>query len=87
MALPSKLLPGWRSVTSALPLPCASVVMFPDGAHVGHGAIVKVWLGNAPVSVTWAVVSFTTTEPLPGEFPVVWPMPPVMVAAGSSADL
>jgi hypothetical protein len=29
----------------------------------------------------------TITEPKPGEFPVVWPMPPVMVAAGSNADL
>lgn len=35
----------------------------------------------------WAVVPVTTAVPLPGEFPVVCWIPPVMVAAGSSADL
>lgn len=47
----------------------------------------NVWFGNAPVRVICAVVPFTTAVPIPGEFPVVWPMPPVTVAAGNSADV
>jgi len=78
--------------TSALALPCASVVTLAKAAHgvCGnrlHTAVLKVWLGIAPVSLMWAVVAVTTAVPLPGELPVVCWIPPVTVAAGSSADL
>ena len=77
--------------TSALALPCASVVIVASAAHGPgnrlHTAVLNVWFGNAPVNVRWAVVPVTAAVPIPGEFPVVCWIPPVTVAAGSSADL
>ena len=77
--------------TFALAFPCASVVILASAAHGPgnrpHTAVLNVWLGNAPVSVIWAVVPVTAAVPIPGEFPVVCWIPPVTVAAGSSADL
>ena len=84
--------PNGTDPTSALALPCALVVTLASVVHgtcvpTKHTAVLKVWLGSAPLRVICAVEFVTTTEPKPGEFPVVWPMPPVMVAAGSNADL
>lgn len=76
---------------SALALPSASVVMLARDWHGDawnrlHTAVLKVWFAVVPVRVMCAVVPFTTMAPLPGAKPVVCCMPPVIVAAGSSAD-
>src|ERR1041385_5813599 len=84
--------PIWTVPTSALALPWASVVILARLMHAAaidrlHTALLKVWFGKAPVNVTWAVEPVTVALPVPGELPVVWPMPPVMVAAGNNAKL
>ena|SRR5579871_3279351 len=84
-------LPGDGWPTSALALPCASVVIFAIGVHPltapVHAAVVNVWFGVVPVKLMCAVGQLKVTLPLPGAWPVTVPMPPVTVPAGSSREL